>query len=197
MSGSELVCKDLTASVQFFYQQLDSAKSATAADRDVPLFTIVSVKDAQFSVAEVNDYISLSDSSLSVPTITVDITEINPKVFEKINVFSSNRKTAKRIMYHFKQFRSAGYDILLADNLVIFETGLDPKLFADELQEAGAKSLSLNRALVRPQNISGPSQLAFWIFQYAKQTERVFPPAPMTPEIEFKDCVFAKDILLV
>lgn len=196
LSGSELVAKDFVTSVQFFYQQLDSADSKHSYDKDIPVFTVVTVGEEQFMVSEVEDQIVIKTPSLKVPTTNVDITGIDPKLFERMNVFSSNRKTTKRIMYHFKHFRSDGSDVLLGDDVVVFQKGIDPKLFALELNSGFVKSLSVNMAFSRPRELSGSSQLAFWIFQYAKQTERVFPPTHAPMEVEFRDCMFAKDILL-
>ena len=193
-SGSELISKEWTCWSQFYYQQLAPADSIAPLDNESPIFTMVGVQGKEFMICETRDQIFL-DGGLHVPSVAINITELDSKVFEKINVFNLIRKTVKRIKYVFNHFRHNGVDILLSENMVIFNGG-DPKWITSLM--AGMKSLNVNAGFVRPDwdLLDMQARTAIWIYQLAKQTERVFPQENIPVDVKFEQCLFAKEFLL-
>jgi hypothetical protein len=192
--GTELVSREYTCWSQFYYQQLDPA-DAFPVDKESPVFTMVGVQAKEFLVCEAQDELVLSDNS-RVPSTTVHVSPFESRMFEKMNVFNLIRKTVKRIKFVFKHFRRDGMDVLINEDVIIILNG-DPASILGGLEDV--KSLSVNLAFVRPKwnHLEQSSRIAFWIYQLTKQTERVFPVEVLPKEIEFKDCLIAKNLLLV
>jgi hypothetical protein len=198
--GSVLVTQEWNCWVQFYYQQLESVEM-NSLNCDIPAFTAVGVDKREFMICECNDTITPVEN-LSVPTVTTNITEIDTRVFDKMNVFNLIKKSVKRIRYVFKHFQFDDVHVLLSENMLILEgpeahvklcTLLPLKIVSS------LKSLSINSGFVRPnfKTIDESTKVAFWVYQLAKQTERVFPPEDHPRQVEFKDCLFAKDFLVV
>lgn len=197
--GSQLVSREYICSLQYYYQQ--TVPSNGSIDRDVPAFTIVSIQDKPYIISEVIERKSASSPSglsLTFPLKAIDICEIDPSMFDKMNIFSLKSKTAKRVRFRFSKYIIDQSTVLLGDDCVIFPDGLDANakqiVFGNHMNSA--KSLNLNEALLRP-TVAG-LELPLWIYQLGKLSQRVFPQetAPVGT-IEFSDCVFAKDLFLV
>lgn len=191
-SGSSLITESWTCWVQFYYQQLEST-TTSIRNRDVPLFTAIGIESREFVLSESPESLYVSDELDSVPSHVIDITEIDSRLFEKINVFNLIKKSVKKIKYVFKHFRWNNVNVLISDEIVILDGP------APTIVPSSHKSLGVNAGFVRPKwaSLDETSKVAFWIYQLAKQTERVFPTEAPPKEIEFIDCLVAKDFLLV
>jgi len=195
--GSQIITKDFTCSVQYFYQQVSSVHT-TSSNKEAPVFTLVEIDDKQYIVTEVGEKLTIPASSIEIPSMVIDICEIDPVLFEKINVFNLKSKTAKRVKFSFTKFVVDESVVLLGEASVMFPEGIQEHaksiIFGNDMQSA--KSLNINASFVRPK-IAG-LELPLWIYQLAKSTQRVFPgESPMSKPVEFIDCVFAKDLFLV
>jgi hypothetical protein len=196
--GSVLVSQAWNCSVQFFYQQLDS-ESTMVINKDIPVFTAVVVDENEFIVSENSDNIRVSEQ-LTIPAISIDITEIDSRVFEKLNVFNLTKKTTiKKLKFAFKHFQIGEFHLLLNQQVLIINGPENHNPLENIVPFARVKNLSLNAGFVRPkwETLCQSAKVAFWIYQLAKQTERVFPPENFPTQVDFKDCISAKDYLLV
>lgn len=193
-NGSALISKEWICWSQFYYQQLAPADSLGPLDNEHPIFTMVGVRGKEYMISETREQILL-DGGLHVPSVAINITELDSKLFEKVNVFNLIRKTVKRIKYVFKHFNHNQVDIFLNENMVIFDGG-DPKWITSVM--SGMKSLNLNAGFVRPDwdLLDTETRTAIWIYQLAKQTERVFSPENIPTDVKFEECLFAKEFLL-
>jgi hypothetical protein len=200
--GSQLVTKQFTCSLQYFYQQI-SPVSNPNLNRDVPVFTLVEIAgNKHYIVSEGIDLTSDTNFPLkNLPIKTIDICEIeNPNVFEKMNLFTPKSKNSKRIKFFFSKYIIDETNVvLLGEHCIMFPEGLSETaksvVFGNHMHSA--KSLNLNAGFVRPKNLP-QLQLPLWIYQLAKISQRVFPVEEIPNQtIEFSDCVFAKDLFLV
>ena len=197
--GSLLLTQEWNCWIQFFYQQLESVDMQSVS-RDIPAFTAVGVDDKEFVLYECADTLKPSEN-LEIPTIVTNITEIDSRVFEKINAYNLIKKSVKKIKYIFKHFRYDGISVLLSDNVLILD-GPDAHAKIASIIPASIvssfSSLGINSGFVRPffRSLDESAKTAFWVYQFARQTERVFPPEEKPREVEFRDCLFAKDFVV-
>ena len=196
--GSVIVSESWNCWLQFFYQQLDS-HTTNVGVKEVPVFTAVGVDDKELIISECPDTVRVNDS-LNVPMNAIDITEIDSRVFEQMNMFNSmTKKTVKRIKLNFKLFHFEQFKLLLNQHILIVHGPENRERLEHIVPFSRIKNLGLNAGFVRPKwdTLSEAARVAFWVYQLGKQTERVFPPENVPRDVEFKDCVSAKDYLLV
>ena len=205
--GSEILETDWTCSIQYYYQGiLPNGNNQPLVDTQLPLFSVVSVGPSDtFVVTEVTERVSIADSTPFTCSLQAcDIIRMDSSFFEKIRIFNSKNKNAKKRCVDFTIFRLDGNDIYLADNLVIFSTKDYAKVLPayllqrhDDL-ERFMINMEARAGFRRPSPQTDYERFAFWIYSYFKWKDAVTIPFTRHTDrpVELSDCAFAKGLRL-
>jgi len=193
--GAVLVSKEYTCWIAYYYQAVFPAGSTSTVRSDIPVFSVIGDERTgkTYVVSDVTDNMQVTDG-LVIPIQYTDITEMDYVFFDKVKIFNLKNKRIKKLNFVFSHFEINGTTVLIGDNFLFFDSKIVDERIMHVLQQS-SDVLNLNKHLgfLRLQKYS----FQFYIYCLSRLRDTITIPVPVAPtEVNDKDCVFAKDLLL-